>query len=59
MVTKRDREIEVIKQAFKEASKEFLEEKFTHLGKWTARSIAAAALVGIVYFILWTNGWHR
>lgn len=49
----------LVKEAFKEAFKEWLDDKFTTLGKWTARAIAALALGALLYFILWVNGWHK
>lgn len=47
------------KRIYKEALKEWLDEKFAAFGKWSAISMAAAALVALTYFILSVNGWHK
>jgi hypothetical protein len=44
------------KEVLKEALREWLDDKFTVLGKWTARALAAAVFAAIVYFLLWANG---
>jgi hypothetical protein len=49
----------LIKAAFKEASREWLDEKFAEFGKWSLRALAAAGLVALIWFILTMNGWHR
>jgi hypothetical protein len=48
-----------MKAALKEALKEWLDEKFSSLGKWALGSIAAAGLAALVYFILTTSGWQK
>lgn len=48
-----------MKNAVKEALKEWLDEKFTAFGKWAAVSVAAMALAALVYFILWAHGWRQ
>lgn len=48
-----------IKEAAKEAIKEFLDEKFAAFGKWSFYSLCALALSALVYFILTMSGWHR
>lgn len=50
---------EAMKDAVKEALKEWLDEKFTTLGKWSLSSLAALALAALVYFILAMNGWRE
>lgn len=50
---------EQIKDAAKEAFREFLDEKFATFGKWSLGGLAAAFLVAVTYFILIMNGWHR
>jgi hypothetical protein len=47
-----------IKALYKEAMKEWLDETFASVGKWTVRGIGAAGLVALLYFILWSKGWH-
>lgn len=50
---------EEIKDALKEALKEWLDEKFTTFGKWSFGSLAVLGLGAFVYFILWSQGWHK
>jgi predicted neutral ceramidase superfamily lipid hydrolase len=47
----------VDKDALKEALKEWMDEKYATLGKWSAASIAVAALGALVWVILVTSGW--
>lgn len=54
-----NREEDLIKRAFKEAMKEWLDEKYATVGKWTLRSLVAAGLTALLYFILVMNGWHK
>lgn len=39
------------KRLLKEALQEWLDAKYAEFGKWTARGIAAAALVALVVFL--------
>lgn len=48
-----------IKAAMKEGLKEWLDEKFVELGKWSALSIAAMALAALTYFMIKVNGWGK
>lgn len=48
-----------IKDATKEAFKEYLEEKTSQFGKWSLRTIFAAVLVALIYFVLTINGWQH
>lgn len=50
---------ETTKAAVKEAIKEWLDEQFAKLGKWTLGSLAALGLAALVYLILWANGWRQ
>lgn len=50
---------EAMKAAVKEALKEWLDEKFLSFGKWSVAALAAAALAGIVFFVLWASGWKQ
>lgn len=47
------------KDALKEGLKEWLDEKFTQLGKWSAGIITAMLLAALVYFVLAMNGWQK
>lgn len=49
----------VTKEAVKEALKEWLDEQFARVGRWTVYGIVAAGLVALVYFILMHNGWRQ
>lgn len=48
-----------IKQLFKEAFKEWLDEKFLQFGKWSFRTISLLVFSAVVYFVLQMNGWHK
>lgn len=47
------------KALIKEALREWLDEKFMQLGKFSMGAIAAASLAALAYFIFWSNGWHK
>ncbi len=49
----------LLKAALKEAIKEWLDEKFAQFGRWTFFGFCSVAFAGMVYFILWANGWHK
>ena len=46
----------LIKEAFKEGVKEWLDEKYQLVGKWTIRGFLALLLAALVMLILWSNG---
>ena len=47
------------KRVMKEAIKEWLDEQFTKVGKWTAASFVALLLASLVYSnSLGERGWH-
>lgn len=48
-----------MKEVTKEALKEWLDEKFTTFGRWTFRALASVAFVGLIYFVLKSNGWVK
>ena len=48
-----------LKEAMKEALKEWLDARFAEFGKWALGSLIAALMVGFIYFILWADGWHK
>lgn len=48
-----------MKRVFKDALKEWLDEKFSQFGKWSMGAFAAMALAALAYFILWANGWSK
>ena len=49
----------IYKEAVREALKEWLDEKFALVGKWTVNSVLAVLLAAVVYFVLAFNGWKH
>jgi hypothetical protein len=49
----------IYKEAVREALKEWLDEKFAVVGKWTVNSVLAVGLAALVYFVLAYNGWKH
>ena len=47
------------KDALKEALKEWMDEKYTTFGKWSAGVILAALISFLTWALLQMNGWHR
>lgn len=45
------------KEAFKEASKEWMDAKFVQFGQWSLGTLAAIGVAALAYFILTINGW--
>lgn len=50
---------EELKEVFKLALKEWLDDKFTQFGKWSAYTIAAAVMGACVYFVFWVEGFKK
>jgi hypothetical protein len=50
---------QVQKDAIKEALREWLNDQYAEFGKWTARSIVAVVLAGLVWFWASSHGWTR
>ncbi len=48
-----------MKQLFKDALKEWLDQKFADFGKWSAAGIAAMVLAAMAYLALRMNGWSK
>lgn len=48
-----------MKEAFREAAKEFMEAQMAKFGRWSLHTIGAAAVVALLYFVLQMSGWHR
>lgn len=46
------------KEIIKEAIKEWLDEKYTNIGRWTVYGLVASGVVGLLYLIAWSNGWR-
>lgn len=54
-----DEQKEIVKEAAKDAIKEWLDAQFATFGKWSMAALASMALAALVYFILINSGWHR
>lgn len=52
-------EVDVLKEAYKEAMKEWLDEQFTRFGRFTFYGLLSAGLAAMIYLILISQGWHR
>jgi hypothetical protein len=50
---------EIQKQAVKEALREWIDERYAEVGKWTIRGLFALAFAGGVYLALVGLGYHR
>lgn len=50
---------EEVKEATKDAIKEWMDEKFIQVGKWSVSVLTVAALGALTYFILVSNGWRH
>lgn len=48
-----------IKAELKAALREWLDEQFAAVGKWTLRGLAVMGFGALVWLILTANGWHR
>ena len=47
------------KEVVKEAIREWLDEQFIKVGKWTIGGICSAGLAALTYWILTSQGWHK
>lgn len=54
-----DRQKELYKQAHKEMINEWLNEKFSQFGKWSAAALGAMFAAAVLYFTLWAHGWKH
>ena len=54
-----DERKQLVKQAFKEAAREWLDDIYRSFGKWALRAVGAALVVGILYLVLALNGWSH
>lgn len=55
----KDEQKKLMKQAWKEATSEWLDALAAKFGKWSFRVIAGMLLVALTYFILTMSGWHQ
>jgi hypothetical protein len=49
---------EAVKDAMKEAIKEWLDDKFISFGKWSAMSVGALGIAALLWLILKSQGWQ-
>lgn len=54
-----EEEKELLKLAFREAAKEWLDSIMAAFGKWSLMTIAGGLVVALGYFLLTLNGWHK
>lgn len=54
-----DERKELFKEAVKEATREWLDETYQTIGRWTVRGIGAAVFSALIYFTLHWNGFNR
>lgn len=52
-----DEQRDDIKQAMKEAIREWLDDQFATFGRWSILSLAALGLAALAWFILAHSGW--
>ncbi len=50
---------EDMKNALKKALKEWLDEKYAEVGRWSIHAIVVAALGALTFWILHQNGWTK
>lgn len=50
---------EETKRVIKEAIREWLDEQFTRVGKWTFYGLLAGIIAGAAYLALLAGGWHK
>lgn len=50
---------EVTKQALKEAMKEWMDEKYAEIGRWSVGAIGVLAIGALAYFIMVSQGWRH
>lgn len=48
-----------LKEALKEAIKEWMDDRMLQFGRWSFGAFASAAFFAIVYFVLTMQGWHK
>lgn len=49
----------VVRLAIKQAINEWLDAKYSAVGKWTVRGITVAALGAFAHFLASSNGWFK
>ena len=48
-----------IKDALKEAHKEWMSENFAAFGRWTFYGLMVLGMSGVVFLFLSSQGWHK
>lgn len=54
-----DEQKTLMKAAWREAHKEWLDEQMAKFGRWSAHTIFGLTLAALLYFILKMGGWHK
>jgi len=49
---------QLAKEAYQEAVKEWLDEKFAQFGKWTFYALGATVVAGVLMLMGWIHGWR-
>lgn len=50
---------EELKEALKDAMREWLDEKYSQFGKWTLHGLLAMAVAVLTLVTLVSQGWHK
>lgn len=50
---------QIEKEIIKEAIREWMDEKYVIVGKWTVGAFGVAMTGGLVFLTMWANGWHK
>lgn len=58
-IVDREEQKKLLKEAYKEASREWMQELSAAFGRWALLTIAGGAVAAIGYAMLMLNGWHR
>jgi hypothetical protein len=48
-----------VKAALKEAFREWLDDRYAEVGKWTVGAAAVAVFGGLTWLVMTAAGWHR
>jgi hypothetical protein len=51
-------EREIVKEALKEGIRDWIDDKYREVGKYTLAALAAVTFAGLIYFVLMLSGWH-
>lgn len=57
--TGRQERIDITKEALRQVIKEWLDERYRDVGRWSLRGILLLGFAALAYFILTHTGWSR